>query len=1114
MPADLSFYAEAENQFMLEAQDLLGSIEQGLMNLAEERNTQTVHQLMRAAHTLKGAAASIERETVMKVAHALEDVFKSLYKPELELDAEVKSLLFDGYECLRLLLTAEFTHQTVDEADILNRIAAVIAQLQDKWGDDFSEGATIPTSEELGFDIVASIFETGITDRLNRLGQALQSENPDAIEETLRTQMDVFIGLAESLNLPGFKAIAQATLAALDHHSDQVLEIAEWAIADLSNGHAAVLAGDRTQGGTVSAELQRLTSAEAPGLDNALSSMKSSAASIDDDADLPATAPLLESWEEEIFTSEPSEAFSESDDAIFFDDDFTDFEEKFDDTFDDTEDSDLHSSELTSFDEFEASLEQILDQKVVDPQTRHKAEPSGIDQEFTQLEVTQTSTPKFQAENPETIRSNGAAAQAQSESRTMPVPTIRVQINQLQDLDRLAGELLISQNKQADEGEKLRLKMQSLTDRMDTHLSTIDALQDWVTQHLNPAFIRSNLAQITTSQSSSSGTLNTIGYGTQSFDALEMDQYTKLHLMLQTLVEEAGHLQRSLEAAESSSKDAQKNIHKKKRLIKHVWENVTATRMQSLDTLVSRFPQVLKQLKRSYGKDVKLETRGTNLLLDKWVVEKLYDPLLHLVRNSFDHGIEQPQERQEIGKSTSGCIQISAYNQGQYTVIEVRDDGKGIDLEKVKSKALMTGLATSQQLQRMSSQEILQLVFQPGFSTSSELSNLSGRGIGLDVVRSQLDLLNGHITINSTPNQGTTFSLKLPLSLTIIRLLLCRVNDNIYALPEDSVERIIFPSPEQIQVTSDHRRILHWKTSSQETKLRLLSLSQLLHYSKTAQAILQIRGQKQESSISRRRSPSTSGDRYPVLVLNIEGHLTGVEVDAILSEEELVIRPLVSNITAAPFIHGCCFFGNNQLALVIDILTLIQDLKHSEKSLLENDRQSAVQPLTDSFRSEHRSIASSQQLALSETGSNSITISDNSDLNTKLYQIPLLLVIDDSPTIRQTLTAILHRANYSVTQATDGFDALSKLDQNPNIKAIVCDLEMPRVNGFQFLETIKKKAGLADIPVIVLTSRSSSKHRQLAMGLGASEYLTKPCQHDHLLTTIEKTLHMKSILRA
>ncbi|MGB3519370.1 MAG: Hpt domain-containing protein, partial [Elainellaceae cyanobacterium] len=200
--------------FITEAQDLLQVIEQELLSIRHERSTVKVHNLMRAAHTLKGAAASVGQRTIREVAHVLEDVFKAFYNPDIEIDAEVEALLFDGYECLRRPVAAALNQQPMDDSDVMNRAANIIARLQDKFGDAFNPEAAIPTSTELGFDMVESMFEMGVTQRLNLIQTALQQGDP-SLAKTLSTQAEMFLGFAESLNLPGFGAIAQATLAAL-----------------------------------------------------------------------------------------------------------------------------------------------------------------------------------------------------------------------------------------------------------------------------------------------------------------------------------------------------------------------------------------------------------------------------------------------------------------------------------------------------------------------------------------------------------------------------------------------------------------------------------------------------------------------------------------------------------------------------------------------------------------------------------------------------------------------------------------------------------------------------------------------------------------------------------
>ena len=244
--------------FLMEAPELLEAIESDLLSLREDYSKAKVHNLMRLTHTLKGAAASVELETVKKVAHSLEDVFKALYNPDIVVDLELETLLFQGYECLRLPLTAELSQAPVNEAQILDRAAAVFAELQEKLGDFFEQDAQIPSSAELGFDITKSIFETGVQQRLDALATALLQLEAEQIAALLQEQASVFIGLAESLGLPGFAAIAQTTIEALQAQPEQAIAIAQTALADLQQGQAAVIGGDRRRGGEPSATLKQL----------------------------------------------------------------------------------------------------------------------------------------------------------------------------------------------------------------------------------------------------------------------------------------------------------------------------------------------------------------------------------------------------------------------------------------------------------------------------------------------------------------------------------------------------------------------------------------------------------------------------------------------------------------------------------------------------------------------------------------------------------------------------------------------------------------------------------------------------------------------------------------
>jgi chemotaxis family two-component system sensor histidine kinase/response regulator PixL len=258
MTNDPTIREQSYRYFLQEAPELLQVLEQELLSLREDYSINKVHNLMRTTHTLKGAAASIGLETIKTVAHSLEDIFKALFNPELSIDAEVEALLFEGYECLRLPLTAELTGGQVNDAEILDRTTAIFTQLQEKLGNCFAEDAHIPNSVELGFDVIQSIFEVGVTQRLDEIAAVVALGDLQAVAITLRTQCEIFQGLAQSLNLSGFEAIAQAATQALDAHPDQVLLIAQTALADFQAGQAAVLNGDRIQGGQPSLDLQQL----------------------------------------------------------------------------------------------------------------------------------------------------------------------------------------------------------------------------------------------------------------------------------------------------------------------------------------------------------------------------------------------------------------------------------------------------------------------------------------------------------------------------------------------------------------------------------------------------------------------------------------------------------------------------------------------------------------------------------------------------------------------------------------------------------------------------------------------------------------------------------------
>lgn len=1135
---------ESYHHFLTEAQDLLASIEHDLLTLRGNQTKARVHSLMRAAHTLKGAAASIDRDAIREVAHVMEDIFSALYSPNAVIDDRVEGLLFQGYECLRILLSAELGNSSVDEADVLNRAASIIADLQEILGDCFQAEAPVMHSTDLGFDLVQSMFETGVANRLTNLGEVLQQGDPSLIVNALKTHVDVFIGLAESLNLPGFGAIATTTLDALKANPDQVERIAQVALEDFSAGKAGVLEGDRTQGGTPSPQLVALAHPNGDKVSASGNMDEFDVFDLEMDAMLGLDNPAKVDAElNSAFEGEGEDEF----DFDFEEDDETDHSPP----PDHDSDSNLHATDdLDQGDNIDFSL---LIKPESSPENPNSARDTDtlLDEliESQSADTTANTTAHVEFEDvfelvddePELAR-NGEAIDAPHKRLTSPIsetqdspasspsslvrqdnqpnpfsltsthrkpspsapntqripqrisPSIRVDLTHLHQLEHLSGELLIQQTKHGAEGDELYGSIRQLQAQLNAHLTTLHDLQDEL-EELQASRLKGQQMAIAPHSNKES-------FG---FDALEMDNYSHQQALAQAAIDQAYQLESAMTSITQITKRSKHTVTLQRRLLTNLQDNITATRMQSLGLLMQRFPRLIQQLTATYGKQAELVMEGTDVLVDRVIVEKLYDPLLHIIRNAFDHGLEPEEERRALGKSPTGCITIRAFNQGSNTVIEVSDDGRGISPERIGQRAIALNLTTTEQLALLSAPEILDFLFYPGFSTATQVSDLSGRGVGMDVVRAELQAMKGTITIHSEPNQGTTFRLALPFSLTVASLLLCEVDDTLYAFPISSTERVFLAKPEHLHYSADQTLTLILSSSNTQA-IRVYRISDLLGYSASQQKLKTLADNhltEQRSTVSRSLRAKADSDTThsaqtsPILLIRTADGLRGILIDRVQGEQDLVIRPLSPMIPAPPFIHGCCILSDNQLALVIDAITLLQQT-HSAASLSQPESVPVLQATSSISRSDTVSPSRQQPFHLPH-GSG---------------RLPTVLVVDDSATVRYTLAATLKQAGYQVFQARDGLDAIAQLEQIPSPAAIICDIEMPRCNGFEFLTQTRRNPSLSKIPVVILTSRQSGKHQQIALELGATAYLTKPYNNRTVIDTVSQVMGDRPLLSA
>ena len=1173
--------------FLTEAPELVQIIEQELFSLSEGYSTAKVHNLMRATHTIKGGAANVGLEVIKMIAHYLEDVFKALYNPKVVVDAELQTLLLQAYECLSIALNTELIGSTVNDEELLHRATSVFAQLQEKLGDAFGAESHIPTSEELGFDIVQSVFEVGVEQRLNSIADAINNPpNSDEFIEFLHSQAEVFFGLAESLNLPGLGEIAQTILSALQANPTQVQQIAEIALVDLQQAQKLVLAGDRTSGGETSPGLQKLMTVANNELSGELQNNSSAGAFIINEEQFyqflttsdnnknesvnPITAKFylkviryIFGWfNHQMEIPEPDISLNllvptlERKSLLNY---IENWLKKFLDFVQDEEDSQslyiyrhgIILIILFAVAKFQyyikpsdsyLSVIKILQNRIHSLAQEYKNYPPVTSKEKNWLDSpklqtllvlkeiskslsSQTSDNLLEAIWGEEASQNFAAeivtiqTDDSSDSLTVSeqvvidvyetaievIPDLATQINKeiedksqyvqtknfrqpsfirvnterLQHLNYLAGELLISQKRRSLQDEQVKEIIEQLIRQLTRHQTTLNELRDLPLQVQN----------ITSQQTQNFAV---------KFDSLEMDIYTEFHMTLHEAIEETLQLQETTESLDLLVTQAAQISDKQENLTLNIIDSLVEARMSPLGNILNRFPHMVNKLGNVHAKLVELKLTGTEVLVDKAIAEKLYDPLLHLVRNAFDHGIEAPQVRRELGKPEQGLIEICAYHQGSQTVIEVRDDGQGLNLDRIRRKAaefypLQTEEKTRSSASNLAEPELLDLIFSPGFSTANKVSEISGRGMGLDIVRTQMHALNGSISVQSLPNQGTIFILKIPFSMTTEKLMLVQAKGVVYALLLDSIEKILIPSDQQIKEI-EGKKVLHWNTDNDETMVSLCKLSKLIDYNGS------FFNSDTLYNTSNIHDPSIA--KNPVLLLRQNQGTFALEVDQIIGEQELVIRPLGNAIAPPKYIYGCSSLANGNLVLVIDASLLVKSSEIQQTTLdimalpIASSSNKKALPISGHTFSSTPLLAASISTTTIETQPSYSQEPDNKSPK-------VVLVVDDAISLRQTLSLTLQKSGYQVIQAQNGVEALEKLHLHPEIQVVVSDLEMPRMNGFELLSNLRQYPNLAKIPVVILTSRSAEKHRQLAQELGAKAYLTKPYLEHEFLSTIK-----------
>ena len=638
--------------------------------------------------------------------------------------------------------------------------------------------------------------------------------------------------------------------------------------------------------------------------------------------------------------------------------------------------------------------------------------------------------------------------------------TMRVSVRKLDELNNLIGELVVKRNRLEDDQERLRTFLDNLLGHVQSLGEAGAKMHDMYERSLlEGALMASRQSRTAVGAGAGSNSESQ----EEGLDALEMDRFTGFHLLSQEIIELIVRVREAASDIQFVVDESDKVTQTVRQVTSQLQDGMNSSRMVAFGQAADRLPRAVRDVSRQQKKQTKLHVEGKEVLIDKMIVEHLYNPMTHLVNNAISHGIEKPEERSKKGKLEAGNIYIRAFIQGNQTVITVKDDGAGIDPQKVKDKAVEKNLITWATAQNMSDQQVYELLFHPGFSTKDKADDFAGRGVGMDVVNTDLKKIRGSISTESEVGKGTTFTIRLPLVLSICKALICVDDHSKLAFPIDGIEDTKEYLPSDIQTNKNGVRCISWK----DTLLPLRPLNSLLNYNR------QIR----RAGIY--NANQNNDDTISVIILRSMDNLLAIEVDEIKAEQEIVIKQIDGPIPKPPGIAGATVLGDGTIMPIGDVLELMEIAQGKRTIEIGFDilaRQGAGKQTQVEIQSE-----------------------------------PMVLVVDDSITVRELLSMSFNKLGYRVEQARDGQEAWDKLRGGLVCDMIFSDIEMPRMNGLELLSNLHQDENLKSIPVAMLTSRGADKHKQIANDLGAKAYLTKPYTEKDLMDVAQ---HLIEINRA
>ncbi len=616
---------------------------------------------------------------------------------------------------------------------------------------------------------------------------------------------------------------------------------------------------------------------------------------------------------------------------------------------------------------------------------------------------------------------------------------VRVRSQLLDRLVNQAGEVIITRSRIETELRQLRGSLGDMTGNLDR--------------------LRQQLREIELQAESQMQSRMALSKETdKGFDPLEFDRFTRvqeLTRMMAESVHDVATVQRNLQRTLQATED---DLIAQARQTRELQRDLLRTRMVEFEGISERLYRVVRQASKDAGKQVKLDITGGSIEMDRGVLDRMTPAFEHLLRNCVAHGVELPQQRTQAGKDASGTIVIDLHQSGNDVAVEFRDDGAGLNLPRIREKAVAQGLVSP--VQNITDDEAASLIFMPGFSTASEVTELAGRGVGMDVVRAEVNALGGRIETTTQAGLGTSFKLILPLTTAVTQVVMFRIGTTAVGVPANVVELVRRVTPAEL-------------AAAYQTGSIPFGSEQIPFF--WSGALLQ-------TSV---RSMEQPGRTIPVVIYQSASQRVALHIDEVLGNQEVVVKNLGPQLARLPGLSGMSVLASGAVVLIYNPVALVTVYGAQAREM----------------RISSDELAARQKISKTET------------MALQTPQVPLVLVVDDSITVRRVTQRLLQREGYRVAMAADGLLALEQLaGERPAV--VLSDIEMPRMDGFDLARNIRGDTRLADLPIIMITSRIAEKHREHAMELGVNHYLGKPYSEEELLALVRRYCTAEQLVEA